>query len=108
MKSIQILAVAALALGFSQMTYADHCGADGKCCEHKHGLQEADTNKDGAISRDEFIAAHQKMADEMFTKLDANNDGDIDQAEQKARKDEMGKNCKMQDHKMHKMEDTPK
>lgn len=108
MKSIQIVAMVALALGFSQMAYADHLGADGKRCEHKHGLQEVDANKDGMLSRDEFTAAHQKMADEMFTKMDANNDGNIDQTEQKARKDEMGKNCKMQEHKMHKMEDSAK
>lgn len=108
MKSVQIIAMIALALGFSQVTYADHHGADGKRCAHKHGLQAVDADKDGTISRDEFTEAHQKMADEMFTKLDTNNDGNIDQAEQKARKDAMGKHCKMQYHKMHKMEDAAK
>ncbi|MDP3743309.1 MAG: EF-hand domain-containing protein [Methylotenera sp.] len=105
MKIIQIAAMVALALGFSQMTYADHHGADGKHCAHKYGMQHTDADKDGMISRDEFSEAHQKMADEMFTKLDTNNDGNIDQAEQKARKEMMGKHCKMQDHKM---EDTAK
>ncbi|NOU39794.1 MAG: EF-hand domain-containing protein [Methylotenera sp.] len=108
MKITQIVAMVALALGFSQMALADHHGADGKRCAHKPGLQAMDADNDGTISRDEFTEAHQKMADEMFTKLDTNNDGNIDQAEQKERKGMMGKHCKMQGHKMHKMEDSTK
>ena len=108
MKVIQLVTVVALALGLSQMAYANHEGADGKHCDRKHTMQDADANKDGAVSHDEFTAAHQKMADEMFAKMDANNDGKIDQAERQAMKGKMGKNCKMKYHKMHEMEGAPK
>jgi Ca2+-binding EF-hand superfamily protein len=107
MKIIQIVTITALALGLSQMAYANHDGTDGKHCDHKHTMQDADTNKDGAVSHEEFTANHQKMADEMFAKMDANNDGKIDQAERQAMKDKMGKNCKMKDHKMHDMDQEP-
>lgn len=105
MKIIQSIAMVALALSLSQMAYANHHGADGMVCNHRQGMQDADTNKDGVISRDEFTTAHQKMADEMFTIMDTNNDGNIDQAEKKACKEKMGKNCKMKDHKMSDMKD---
>ena len=36
----------------------------------------------------------------MFTKMDANNDGKIEEAERKVAHEKMGKNCKMKDHKM--------
>jgi hypothetical protein len=100
MKIIQFVMVAALALGLSQMAYANHDGTDGKHCDHKHAMQDADSNKDGAVSHDEFTTAHQKMADEMFTKMDANKDGKIDQTERQDMKGKMGKNCKMKGHKM--------
>ena len=40
----------------------------------------ADTNKDGAVSRAEFLAAH----DAHFAKVDANKDGSITPDERKA------------------------
>lgn len=95
MKILQLLAVAALALGLTQMAYAEHNGKDGKHCDRKHAMQDADTNNDGAVSHDEFNAQHQKMADEMFTKMDANKDGKIDLAERDAMKSKMGKRCKI-------------
>lgn len=108
MKVIQLVTMVALALGLTQMAYANHNGTDGKHCDRKHAMQDADANKDGTVSHDEFTAAHQKMADEMFTKMDANSDGKIDQVERQAMKDKMGKNCKMKGHNMHEMEGAPK
>ncbi len=101
MKVLHIVAVAALALGLTQMAYANHDGKDGSCDRKKHGMMDSDANKDGAISRDEFMSGHQKMADEMFTKMDANKDGKIDQAERDAMK------AKMKDHKMGDMDHGP-
>jgi uncharacterized membrane protein YebE (DUF533 family) len=90
MKITHILATAALALGLAQLAYANHDGGDGKHCDRKHhGMQDADTNKDGAVSRDEFMTQHQAMADKMFAKMDANKDGKIDQAERDAMKEKM-------------------
>jgi hypothetical protein len=103
MKFIQITTLAALVLGLSQLAYANHDGVDGKHCEHK-GMMDADANKDGAVSRDEFMSQHQKMADKMFVKMDANKDGKIDQAERDAMKEKMMDRCNMKDHKMHEME----
>jgi len=103
MKILQIAVVAALALGLTQMAYANHDGKDGMHSDHMHAMQDADTNKDGVISHDEFTAAHQKMADEMFAKMDTNKDGKIDQAERDAMKEKMGKHYKMKEHKMEDM-----
>lgn len=106
MKIVQIVAMTALALGLSQMAYADHHGTDGMHCKHKGMMQDADVNKDGAVSRDEFMSAHQARADKMFAKLDANKDGKVDQAERDAMKAKMKDSCKMGDHmKDHSMHD---
>ncbi|MEN9926432.1 MAG: hypothetical protein RL268_2558 [Pseudomonadota bacterium] len=48
-------------------------------------MQMADTNKDGAISRDEIAAAHARM----FDMADANKDGQLTAAERKAHHDQM-------------------
>jgi Ca2+-binding EF-hand superfamily protein len=87
MRITHIAAIAALALGLTQVAYANHDGADGKHCERmKHDMMDADSNKDGTISKDEFMAAHQARANKMFEMLDANHDGKIDQAERDAMK----------------------
>ena len=100
MKILQLIAMATLALGLTQMAYADNHSKDGMHCDRKHTMQDADANKDGALSRDEFNAHHQKMADEMFSKMDANKDGEIDQAERDGIKNKMAKKCNMKDHKL--------
>ena len=46
-------------------------------CEGKCGLSMADANKDGKISKKEFVQRH----DDMFTQLDANRDDFVDQTE---------------------------
>lgn len=99
MKNIQYLMIAvALAFGLSQTAYADHHESDGKHCNHKKQMmQDADTNKDGAISRDEFMAEHQARADKMFAKMDTNNDGKIDAAEHQMMHDNMKNRCQQKD-----------
>ncbi|MDD2832689.1 MAG: EF-hand domain-containing protein [Methylotenera sp.] len=102
MKTSHILMTLALAFGAAQIAYADHHGADDKHhCRHgnhaQHGLMDADANKDGAISREEFTEAHKARAEKMFEKLDANKDGKIDESERKAGKDKMKDHCKMKD-----------
>lgn len=95
MKNIQFLMLSvALTFCLSQAAYADHHEVDGKHCQHKtHMMQDTDTNKDGAISRDEFMAGHQARADKMFAKMDANNDGVIDATERKTMHANMGDRC---------------
>ena len=48
-------------------------------------LKMADTNKDGAVSRDEFVATHAKH----FDMMDANHDGKLTKAERQAAHDKM-------------------
>ena len=48
-------------------------------------LRMADTNKDGAVSKDEFLVAHVKH----FDMMDANHDGQLTQAERKAARQKM-------------------
>ena len=100
-------------------------GPDGQPDPGKHGggkhgagqggmgmmmLKMADTNRDGAVSRDEFLAAHTKH----FDAMDTNHDGKLTKEERKAAHDKMramgGKRGgKMGDHKMgdHQMGDMP-
>lgn len=64
-------------------------------------LQMADANKDGAISRDEFQAAHARM----FDMADANKDGQLTAAERKAHhqqmRQKMGGKAPQHDHTGH-------
>lgn len=77
------------------------CGAkmkdhkEGKCGEGKCGANKmkADTNKDGQISKAEFMAKHEAM----FTSADANKDGILDAKEHQALHRDMTK--KMKSHK---------
>ena len=55
---------------------------EGKCGEGKCGgkMMEADTNKDGNISKTEFMSRHEAM----FNEADTNKDGMLDASEHKA------------------------
>jgi len=113
MKRLHLALLAALALGVSGVAYADHhCKkhCDEKHCDYKkHGMLDADANKDGAVSRDEFLAAHKARAEEMFSAMDGNNDGKIDAAERKAmhghgkadKKGHDGEHCNMPAKKLY-------
>jgi Ca2+-binding EF-hand superfamily protein len=54
----------------------------------RHNMQqsmlEADTNKDGKISYEEFKAEHEKRGQAHFKNIDLNSDGFIDESERKA------------------------
>jgi Ca2+-binding EF-hand superfamily protein len=104
MKIIQIVTIAALALGLSQVAYANHDGTDGKHCDRMHNMQDVDTNKDGSISREEFADAHKARSEKMFDMMDSNHDGKLDQAERQAGSEKMKDRCKMNGHKMLEME----
>ncbi len=80
MKTLHILAIFSLVLGLSQTANAAHEMGH----EDTQNWQSADTNKDGVISKDEFMAKHQERAEKMFTKMDANKDGKIEESERKA------------------------
>ncbi len=108
MKTSQILTMLTLTLGLAQLAHAEHEAMDDQH-GHMHGMLDADVNKDGAISREEFSEAHKIRSLKMFDKMDANHDGKLDQAERKASKEKMKDRCtmkdgKMHDHKAHEME----
>ena len=64
------------------------CGGDkakageGKCGEGKCGIAMMDADKDGKVTKEEFMAAHEKM----FAAHDTNNDGTLDESEMAAAK----------------------
>lgn len=60
-------------------------------------LQEADTNKDGTLSRTEFLAGHQKFAEKRFEMLDADKNGEVSQDEIKVMREKRRK--KMQERR---------
>ncbi len=89
MKSLKLLVISSLVLGLTQVAYADHHESshhEGGHDKAAHGQmwKDADTNKDGAVSKEEFLAKQQARAEKKFAKLDANNDGKVDEAEIKA------------------------
>ena len=53
------------------------CGGMNKATENKCGAAMMDANKDGNVSKDEFMKAHETM----FANMDANKDGSIDKTE---------------------------
>ena len=76
----KLLAMTALALAISSPTAfaEDHGGKHGK-----HGgkmFEKHDTNSDGVISKDEFLS----HAEEKFSEMDADGNGEVTQEEGKA------------------------
>ena len=54
--------------------------------EHKgKRMERVDTDGDGSISKEEFVARHE----EMFSKMDTNGDGTLSKEERKAGKEKM-------------------
>ena len=53
------------------------CGSMSKATENKCGAAMMDANKDGNVSKEEFMKAHETM----FNNMDANKDGAIDKTE---------------------------
>jgi len=95
MKTLPILAISSLLLGLVQTAYADHHEMnDDHAGAQMHSWQDADANKDGVISKEEFMAKHQKQAEKMFSKLDANKDGKVDEAERKSMHDKCERHAK--------------
>jgi len=81
-----VVGIAVMTLFAAGQTYAEDAAPT---ADHPPHRMDADTNKDGKISRDEFRAAQEKRSDEMFKRMDTNGDGVIDQDEKKAMGDKM-------------------
>jgi Ca2+-binding EF-hand superfamily protein len=78
-KSLMLAASTVLILGAS--AYAN----EGATTTTKKGtmFEQSDTNSDGAISKEEFLA----NAEKRFSKIDANNDGKLTKEEFKAHRE---------------------
>jgi Ca2+-binding EF-hand superfamily protein len=79
-KSLSIILSATLGLGLSLSTpaFADHDGMGEHCKMHTNKtFEEADTNKDGTLDKEEAKAACSKN----FDKMDADKDGTVSKAE---------------------------
>ena len=82
MNTIKLLL--ALALTTSISAVAQHSSSHESCKEMDvKSISQQDTNKDGAVSLDEYTAAEKLNAIAMFKHIDANGDGKLDAAEQK-------------------------
>lgn len=65
-------------------------GPDGhKGPRHEERFKQSDTNGDGVLSRDEFLAENAKRAGDIYGKLDANSDGKLTQEEMKTGHEKM-------------------
>ncbi len=85
MKKHIMLLTALLALASSQ-ALAGGMGHHGGM----HGiLKQADANKDGKITKAEFLAASTKRAEKRFAHMDANGDGVLDEKDHQAHFDKM-------------------
>jgi Ca2+-binding EF-hand superfamily protein len=77
------LSVLTLTLGAAKAQDGDRKGPPGGEGGGRLGefMKRADTNNDGKISKDEFLAMSKAEAEERFSKVDANGDGSVDQSE---------------------------
>jgi hypothetical protein len=57
-------------------------------------FEEADTNKDGALTKEEMLEAHKKRIDSMFERLDTDKNGTLSKAELDKGRTEMHKKMK--------------
>src|SRR5262245_9287909 len=83
MKKLLMLSAAAFVL--SPAAFAEDAPATPPTGgHHKDMLAEIDTDGDGAVSKAEFLAFHEKR----FAEIDTNSDGKIEKAEAEAKKAE--------------------
>lgn len=92
MKKLLMLSAAALVLG-APFAFAEDTPMEESSHERPHRgdmMEKIDTDKDGAISKNEFISFHE----ERFKEIDKNADGKITQDEREASKAEWRKKIK--------------
>ena len=79
-----LIATTAILLASTAAVAGHHGDKDGKMCEKKMAkkFEKMDTDKDGAISKDEFITYKTSK----FEKMDADKDGKVSLDEKKAYK----------------------
>ena len=79
-----------LSLGLSFTALANHSDshksdADSGCADKNNpdfSISSYDTNKDGVVTKQEYLNANKRNTEKLFAHLDANQDGKLDQTEQ--------------------------
>lgn len=91
MKKISIIVIAFGLISFMHLTYADshetvEPAVAGKCinmADANFSLSYLDADKDGIISKQEYLSGDKNNTEKIFKHLDVNNDGQLDKFEQK-------------------------
>jgi|GEM_PF-1190241 len=85
MNKYVMIGALAMTMGITGIAQADeHKGKDFEKFQHKM-FEKMDTDGNGSISRDEFMAVHE----EKFTMMDTNGDGELSMDELKASREKM-------------------
>jgi hypothetical protein len=95
-KTFIAMLMSAVLASVSFTSFANH-HEGGNHESEKHEM-DADANKDGKISFEEFKAAREKHMEEHFKRRDTNHDGFIDESEKAAAKANWKKHHKMDKH----------
>lgn len=89
-----LMSAAAIALLFSAQAFAE----EGQSGDHKgppgggravERFQEADSNGDGYLTKEEMLKAHEKRLDKMFERVDADKDNKLSKEELKKGREDM-------------------
>jgi hypothetical protein len=107
-RNFALLMAATLALGSAAPAFAQDAAPSAPPATHgpavggpSHFFEDADTNKDGFLTKEEMRAAQDKKLDEMFAHLDTNHDGKLSKEELRQGHEEMRNKmrAKLQDKK---------
>ena len=79
---LAVLLAASLMLNVAQVSAEDSTSK-------RESKMNADSNKDGKISYDEYRTSKEKQMERHFKRMDTSGDGFIDEAEKQAAKDKM-------------------
>lgn len=92
-RTLSILALSAfvaLGVGHAHAEHGGpHDGPGGPGGHHGRFFQEADTNNDGFLTKEEMQTQQQQRMDNMFTHVDGDKDGKLSQDELKKGREEM-------------------
>lgn len=88
MKKPSILLLAMCPIVIFQQAFANHheSGKSSECENMANGsfsISGLDANQDGSITKDEYLIGNKSNTEKIFKHIDANSDGQLDQAEQK-------------------------